>query len=236
MSKSRSLLRLMNLVLIIAMMVGLLWWPGTPTAAVSDPSTGNIDDVPSTTPANLGDLDLTELQYGDPAEGLALIQPPKAGVDGAASLAHPLPIPGRADVQPDLALTYDSNGGSGWVGTGWDLSVGAVTVDTEFGAPRYLAGKESETYLLDGDRLFPNAIRTALEDRLSGPRADWVRQIEDDHDLIIRHGDTPSTYCWEVPTPRATTAGTAAPPTTTATASATRRPSSRQRRPARRAA
>ena len=43
-----------------------------------------------------------------------------------------------------------------------------------------------------GDRLFPNAIRTNLQDRIAGPRADWVRQIEDDHDLIIRHGDTPS--------------------------------------------
>jgi hypothetical protein len=126
-------------VIIIAIMGGLLWGPGAPAAAVSDPSTGNIDDVPSTTPANLGDLDLTELQYGDPAEALGLIQPPKADVDGGASLAHPLPVPpGRADVQPDLALTYDSNGGSGWVGIGWDLSVGAVTVDTEFGAPRYL--------------------------------------------------------------------------------------------------
>ena len=157
------------------------------------------DDVPSTTASNLGDLDLTELLYGDPAEALALIQPPEADVDGGASIAHPLPVPpGRADVQPDLALTYDSNGGSGWVGIGWDLSVGAVTVDTEYGAPRYLSAEESETYLLDGDRLFPNAIRTDLEDRNAGPRSDWVRQIEDDHDLIVRHGDTPSTYCWQV--------------------------------------
>ena len=199
MGKNRYSLRVINIVLIIAMMGGLLSLPGAPAAAVSDPSIGNIDDVPSTTPANLGDLDLTELQYGDPAEALGLIQPPKAGVDGGASLAHPLLIPpGRADVQPDLALTYDSNGGSGWVGTGWDLSVGAVTVDTTFGAPRYLLSKESETYLLDGDRLFPNAIRTLLEDRNAGPRSDWVRQIEDDHDLIIRHGAPPCSYCWEV--------------------------------------
>ena len=169
------------------------------SVAVSDPSAGNIDDVPSTTPSNLGDLDLTELQYGDPAEALGLIQPPTADPSGGASLAHPLPVPpGRADVQPDLALTYDSSGGSGWVGVGWDLSVGAVTVDTEYGAPRYLAGEESESYRLDGARLFPNAIRSELEIRAGGPRSDWVRQVEDDHDLITRHGDTPSTYCWEV--------------------------------------
>jgi len=199
MGKTPSKLRFTFTFLIIAIVV-LLWAPGAPVAAVSDPSTGTIDDVPSTTPSNLGDLDLTELQYGDPAEALSLVQPPKSDVDGGASLAYPLTVPpGRAGVQPDLALTYSSNGGSGWVGTGWDLSVGAVTVDTEFGAPRYLADKESETYLLDGDRLFPNAIRTVLQDRnTSGSRADWVRQIEDDNDLIIRHGNTPSTYFWEV--------------------------------------
>jgi RHS repeat-associated protein len=195
--KSATLSRklLIGAVALVAAMFAI----GHQSAVLSDPSEGFIDDVPSTTPANLGDLDLTELVYGDPAEALALIQPPKASVDGGASLAHPLPVPpGRADVQPDLALTYDSNSGSGWVGTGWDLSVGEVTVDTEFGAPRYLADKESETYLLNGQRLFPNAIRTVLEDRSPGPRADWVRQIEDDHDLIIRHGSTPSSYCWEV--------------------------------------
>ncbi|RIK37697.1 MAG: hypothetical protein DCC55_23470, partial [Chloroflexi bacterium] len=199
MGRTRRKAKFINIVLIIAMMAGFQLAPAAPMAAVSDPAAGNIDDVPSTTPANLGDLDLTELQYGDPTEALGLIQPPKASVDGGASLAHPLLVPpGRAGVQPDLALTYDSNGGSGWVGTGWDLSVGAITVDTEFGAPRYLADKESETYLLNGDRLFPNAIRTVLADRSPGPRADWVRQIEDDHDLIIRHGNTPSTYCWEI--------------------------------------
>ncbi|MGH9153744.1 MAG: SpvB/TcaC N-terminal domain-containing protein [Acidimicrobiales bacterium] len=171
----------------------------TDSPATSDPSAGFVDDVPSTTPSNLGDIDLTELQYGDPVEALGLIQPPKAGPDGSAGLAHPLPVPpGRAGVEPDLALSYDSAGGSGWVGTGWDLSAGAVTVDTAFGAPRYLGAKESETYQLDGDRLFPNAIRTDLQDRPAGPRSDWVRELEDAHDLIVRHGDTPSTYCWQV--------------------------------------
>lgn len=171
----------------------------TNSPAMSGPSAGFLDDVPSTTPSNLGDIDLTELQYGNPTEALGLVQPPKAGPDGSASLAHPLPVPpGRAGVQPDLALSYDSGGGSGWVGTGWDVSVGAVTVDTSFGAPRYLKTKESETYQLDGERLFPNAIRTNLQNRASGPRSDWVRQKEDDHDLIVRHGSSPNTYCWQV--------------------------------------
>ncbi len=95
MSRNGSHLKFSITLIIIAVLLG----SGVPANAVSDPSMGNIDDVPSTTPANLGDLDLTELQYGDPAEALALIQPPKASVDGGASLAHPLPVPpGRADV------------------------------------------------------------------------------------------------------------------------------------------
>lgn len=185
--------------LVVALLAGALVVIAADSPAISDPSAGSLDGVPSTTPSNLGDIDLTELQYGDPTEALGLVQPPKAGPDGSAGLAHPLPVPpGRAGVQPDLALSYDSGGGSGWAGTGWDLSVGAVTVDTAFGAPRYLTTKESETYQLDGDRLFPNAIRTDLHDRVAGPRSDWVRELEDDHDLIVRHGDSPSTYCWQV--------------------------------------
>lgn len=168
--------------------------------ASADPSSGFVDDVPSTTPSSLGDVDLTELEYGDPTEALDIIDPPTAeAADGGASLSHPLTVPpGRAGVEPELALQYSSGGGSSWAGTGWDLSVGAVTVDTEFGAPRYLTALESETYQLDGDRLFPNAIRTVLQSRVAGPRADWVRQTEDDHDLIIRHGSAPDQYCWEV--------------------------------------
>ena len=49
--------------------------------AVADPGEGVLDDVPSTTPSSLGDLDLTELQYGDPLEALGLVQPPEAAPD-----------------------------------------------------------------------------------------------------------------------------------------------------------
>jgi hypothetical protein len=133
---------------------------------VSAAGPGDLGDVPSTTPSSLGDLDLTSLQYGDPAENVDLIAPPEADASGGASLGHDLPVPpGRAGVAPDLSLAYTSGDDTSWVGVGWDLSVGAISVDTTFGAPRYLGGSESETYQLDGDRLFPNAIRSSLAPR-----------------------------------------------------------------------
>ncbi|HEY0990169.1 MAG TPA: SpvB/TcaC N-terminal domain-containing protein [Kofleriaceae bacterium] len=43
--------------------------------------------------------------------------------DGAASFTVPLTVPpGRAGMQPDLALVYSSRGGNGLVGVGWSLA------------------------------------------------------------------------------------------------------------------
>jgi hypothetical protein len=56
-------------------------------------------------------------------------------------------------MQPNLALTYSSGGGNGWLGVGWDISVPAITVETRWGVPRYDAAQESEVYLLDGQPL-----------------------------------------------------------------------------------
>ena len=45
------------------------------------------------------------------------------------SMRYSIPIdvaPGRKGMQPDLALTYRSNKGNGWVGVGWDLDVMAI--------------------------------------------------------------------------------------------------------------
>ncbi len=159
----------------------------------------SVSDVPSTTPANLGALDLTSLQYGDPTDGVDLVQPPEPDATGAASLGYDLVLPpGRGGVAPDLTLGYTSGDDTSWLGTGWDLSVGAISVDAAFGAPRYLATQESETYQLDGDRLFPNAIRSNLVARTGSVKANFVRTVDTAHEQIIRYGATPSTYCWQV--------------------------------------
>ena len=161
-------------------------------------SAGVLAREPQLRPAGLGDGALPGLQFADPAEQLVVMEPPEPSHRGGAQLQHPLLIPpGRLGFQPELTLTYDSAGGSGWVGTGWDLSVGEVSVDTRWGVPRYDQLKESETYLLDGDVLSPTAVREELQDRVTD-RSDFSRRTETEYELIIRHGNSPQTYWWEV--------------------------------------
>ena len=198
-SRSRRSWRWLTVaVLVVAAMVGALL-PGLRGTQALAMEGADLAEVPSTTPSSLGDLDLSTLQYGDPTEGVDLVQPPEADASGSTSLGYELPVPpGRAGVAPDLALGYEAGDANGWVGVGWDLSVGAITVETTFGAPRYLTALESETYAIDGDRLFPNAIRSTLAARTGPVKADFVRSVETEHEQIVRHGSSPSTYCWQV--------------------------------------
>ncbi|XAY07766.1 hypothetical protein DSM112329_04656 [Paraconexibacter sp. AEG42_29] len=153
---------------------------------------------PMIRPAGLGTDPIEKLRYGNPTEGIDLVTVPEASPSGDAELTLPMSIPaGRGGVQPDLTLGYNSSGGPGWVGTGWDLDLGSIEVDTGFGVPRYDEDLETETYTLDGDQLAPNAIRTEFLPRDRG-RADFTRRVDTEGDLIIRHGDDPTDYWWEV--------------------------------------
>ena len=92
---------------------------------------------PLLTPEAIGDGQVDGLQYADPTEGLALVDPPAPNNGGSAQLSYPLIVPHGRGLTPELALAYDSGAENGWVGLGWDLSVGEISVDTEFGAPRF---------------------------------------------------------------------------------------------------
>jgi len=53
---------------------------------------------------------------------------------GAATLSIPIEVPpGRNGIEPNLALTYNSNRGNGWIGVGWDLDMGAIQRSTKLG-------------------------------------------------------------------------------------------------------
>jgi hypothetical protein len=94
---------------------------------------------------------------------MTVMAPPEPTAQGTAQLHHPLLIPSGRGIQPSLDLTYDSSAGSTWVGTGWDLSVGEISIDTRWGVPRYDPNKETETYVLDGQTLSPTAVRSASD-------------------------------------------------------------------------
>ena len=97
---------------------------------------------------------MSSLEAANPMEGISLMQPPVVMQDGTASLCYPLDIPaGRGGMQPSLALTYSSGGGSGWLGEGWDIPIPSITIDTRWGVPRYDPDKESEVYMYKGEQL-----------------------------------------------------------------------------------
>jgi RHS repeat-associated protein len=140
---------------------------------------------------------IKDIKAADPGAGINLIEPPQANNMGDARLSYPIETPpGRNGMQPQLAVSYNSSGGNGWLGLGWDLSVPSVTIDTRWGVPRYDDKLETETYMVAGEMLTPVAHRgdfvTREKDKQFYPR------IEGSFNRIIRHGDDPAEYWWEV--------------------------------------
>ncbi|WP_436500390.1 SpvB/TcaC N-terminal domain-containing protein [Actinokineospora sp. HUAS TT18] len=140
---------------------------------------------------------IKDIKSADPASGVTLIEAPSASNTGDARLTYPLTVPpGRAGMVPDLALRYSSAGGNGWLGTGWDLTTPSVTLDTRWGVPRYDGGLETETYVLNGEQLTPVAHRSAPQARTS--EKVFHTRVEGKFSKIVRHGDAPANYWWEV--------------------------------------
>ena len=129
---------------------------------------------------------MKNIKLGDAGADIALMEPPEPDASGAAHLSYPLKMPaGRNGVQPDLALTYDSDrvNMDGWLGEGWNVALSSIEIDTRFGVPRY---DGSETYLLDGAMLVQN------------PDGSFRRRVEGHFDHIVRVGGDPTSFHWEV--------------------------------------
>jgi RHS repeat-associated protein len=58
--------------------------------------------------------------------------------------------PARQGLGPKLSLGYDSGGGNGPFGLGWNLGVPAVTRKTSLGLPRYDDDRDSDVFILAG--------------------------------------------------------------------------------------
>jgi RHS repeat-associated protein len=82
---------------------------------------------------------------------------------GTASLSIPLPVSTtRAELAPKLSLTYDSGGGNGPFGIGWNVGTAAITRKTELGLPLYADGEESDVFLIsDAEDLVPVLTETS---------------------------------------------------------------------------
>ncbi len=120
--------------------------------------------------------------------------------------------PGRNGLQPKLAIQYDSARDNGWLGLGWDLAIPSIEIDTRWGVPRYDMGQidpsrgplETETYLFNGEQLAPVAHRGDLVARTAGTVGNctdckaFSLRVEGQFLKILRHGNSPSSYFWEV--------------------------------------
>ena len=174
-------------------------------------------DAMAYTPTSIKDLEAVH-----PLDGLTLMSPPEANNRGTANLVYPIQLPaGRNGMQPNINLTYNSSGGSGWLGLGWDLGVSCISVETRWGVPLYDSTNETETYLLDGEtlvtsyyddegmfRLHKPAYHREPESRMdldqdgepdeNADRRRFYTRVEGAFRKIIRHGNSPKTYWWEV--------------------------------------
>ncbi|HEX9833839.1 MAG TPA: SpvB/TcaC N-terminal domain-containing protein, partial [Mycobacterium sp.] len=109
---------------------------------------------------------MKDIKAADPGAQVNLIEPPRANNMGDARMSYPIEVPpGRAGLQPQLAVQYNSAGGNGWMGLGWDIPMQSITIDTRWGVPRYDAALETETYVFNGEQLTPVAHRGELQPR-----------------------------------------------------------------------
>ena len=137
------------------------------------------------------------IKAANPTAAINLLQPPSANSMGNANMDYPLNLPaGRNGMQPQLALSYTNAGGNGWMGMGWNLSISSISIDTRWGVPRYDGQKETETYSMSGQQLYPVAHRSEPVARTAEKQ--FHPRIEGSFNKIIRHGNNPTNYWWEV--------------------------------------
>jgi len=149
---------------------------------------------------------IKDVKAADPSANINTIEPPSANNMGTANVGYPIVIPpGRQGMQPQLGIQYSSGGGNDWLGLGWNLSLPKITIETRWGVPRYgdIDGDgsddnlETETYLLNGEQLAPTAHRSLQFEQRQANKQFYPR-VEGSFQKIIRHGNSPNNYWWEV--------------------------------------
>ncbi|WP_305039221.1 SpvB/TcaC N-terminal domain-containing protein [Flavobacterium sp. SM15] len=147
---------------------------------------------------------ISDIKIANPGAKVNLIDPPTANQQGDANLSYPIEIPaGRKGMQPNLTVQYNSGGGNGWMGLGWNISIPSIELDTQWGSPLFSATQETEIYTLSGEQLMlknnsnfylPNRDNpiNRISDAMFYPR------VEAGFNQIQRVGNSPSNYSWIV--------------------------------------
>ncbi|MDT0294909.1 toxin TcdB middle/N-terminal domain-containing protein [Mesonia ostreae] len=147
---------------------------------------------------------MNDIEFANPAAGVVSIAPPAANNMGTVNTSFPIKLPkGRNGMQPSLSVSYNSEGGNGWMGLGWNINIPAITLNTKWGVPAFNVTHESELYSLNGEELvlknngtYTNPHRTDNISRVSN-RTFYLRK-EGSYLKITRKGTATSNYSWIV--------------------------------------
>ena len=155
---------------------------------------------------------IKDIKAANPTEGIVSIAPPAANNMGTVNTSFPIKLPaGRGGMQPSLSVNYSSEGGNGWLGLGWDLSIPSISIDTRWGVPTYDQTFETEIYTLGGEQLtfkvgdsyvLPNRNEGFEKSRSANLEPDNTKRfyprVEGGYSKIIRKGNNPNNYVWIV--------------------------------------
>ena len=148
---------------------------------------------------------MNDIKAADPTAAIQTIQPPSANQQGSANLSYAIEVPpARNGMQPNINVTYNSDGGSGWLGEGWDIQMSTISVDTRWGVPRFSTTEETETYNLDGVMLVQmdnqNATVGHRGNKIARKSGDvqFYPRTESNFSKIIRRGSKLNEYTWHI--------------------------------------
>jgi RHS repeat-associated protein len=132
---------------------------------------------------------IKDIKAADPHTGIPQVQGLEANPYGLANFKLPMRVPqGRGQATPRLSLDYNSVGGNGFVGKGFDVSIPQITIDTRFGLPAY--DGEKDVYMLNGQELVPVSP--------VNPIRQYQMRVEGGFQKITRRGTGPKDYYFEV--------------------------------------
>ena len=139
-------------------------------------------------------LDADDIDYNDYAPGVTI--PYSRSVSPSGAMTYSVPIataPGLKNV-PKITLSYNSQGGNGLAGFGWDLdglsSISIANKTAYYDGVNAPADADSPgaVYVLDGVRLVPNSIASLS--------STWQYETTSGHVLVRKHTDADGRALW----------------------------------------
>jgi len=146
------------------------------------------DRCPITADVSFNPTSMKDIKAADPGAQINLIEPPKVNNMGDARLSYPIEVPpGRQGLQPQLSINYNSSGGNGWLGVGWE------TLDAFDQHRHALRRAEVQRKRARGGPTSSTASRM-----VKVAEGEYRLRIEGPFQRIRRYGTAPNNYWWVV--------------------------------------